>query len=111
VAVPARNVAHLTPLKHLKFIDGVFHDPAQGMADVEVAIGVGRAVVQNKRLAWVLLRSLFVNLVLSPKCLKLWLSLHGIGPHIELCLGQVNGIFVASGFCHNFLSLVGLDHN
>jgi hypothetical protein len=55
VAVPARDVAHFAPLEDLIFIDDVFEDFVEGVANVQVAVGVGGAVVQHKGLAGVLL--------------------------------------------------------
>lgn len=41
--------------------------------------------------------------MICPKLLQFWLSLGGVRPHIKIGLGQINGVFVASWFCHSLM--------
>ena len=66
---------------------------------MEVAIGIGGAIVNNKEVAGILRRQAIVDLLLLPKLLNLRLSLYGIGPHTEIGLEEIDGIGIASGVC------------
>lgn len=58
------------------------------------AIGIGGAIVEDKRLTGVGRCEGLVNLRLGPKLLNLRLTGLGIGPHAEAGLGEINGFFV-----------------
>ena len=49
VAVPARNVLCVKACQLLGLDDHVFEDFVQGVANVQIAIGVGWAIVQHKQ--------------------------------------------------------------
>ncbi|GAB1414255.1 hypothetical protein MASR1M97_29910 [Candidatus Desulfobacillus denitrificans] len=48
VAVPARHVGRIEAGQRLRADDDVLEDLVDGMADVDVAVGVGRAVMQHE---------------------------------------------------------------
>ncbi len=81
MAIPAWNVAHLAPLQHLIFIDDIFEDFVERCAHMDIAVGVGRAIVEDKGRTWVRDRELPINIAFVPGRLNLWLSLCGVCPH------------------------------
>jgi len=60
-----------------------------------------RAAHRAKQLARIVLRQAIINLMICPKLCSSG-SLGGVRPHI-VCLGQINGVFVASWFCHSLM--------
>ncbi len=67
MAIPARDVQTVKTLQGLVTHDDVFEDLVQGMADVDVAVGVRRPVVQDKGFAAAgLLADLGIDLLLRP---------------------------------------------
>jgi hypothetical protein len=108
VAVPAGDVPHLAPPQDLILIDDVFEDFVEGVANVQIAVGVGGAIVEHKGLAGVGFGQDFINLVLGPKLLNLWFPPGGIGPHLEGGLGQQNGVFVDQGLRLGLNTLIRL---
>ena len=100
MAIPAGHVAYLAALEQLILIDRVLENFVEGVANVQIAIGVGWPIVEHKHLAGVVDRQRFVDLVLGPKGLNLRLALGSVGPHVKAGLGQQNGVFVAFGVCH-----------
>mmetsp|Transcript_21132 Transcript_21132/g.35444 ORF Transcript_21132/g.35444 Transcript_21132/m.35444 type:complete len:358 (-) Transcript_21132:217-1290(-) len=90
VAVPPGHVAHLAPLQHLIAVNEVLEDLVEGVTDVQVAVSVWGAVVQNEGLVRVFLRQPLINLLIRPKLLQLWLFHHRIRAHVKLRYGQVH---------------------
>ena len=67
VAVPARHVRRVEPGHRPVLDDDVLQDLVDGMADVDVAVGVGRAVVQHEaRASGARLADRLVDLALLP---------------------------------------------
>lgn len=48
MAVPARNVRRIETCKTARFDDDIFQDFIDGVSDMDVAVGVWRAVMQNE---------------------------------------------------------------
>ena len=67
------------------------------MADVNVAIGVGRAIVQDETRATLAgFADLFVKFIFLPGRNPLRLALGEIAPHRERSVGKVQSVFVVS---------------
>ena len=99
VAVPARDVRRLVAAHSPVAVDDVLADLVLRMAQVDGAVGVRRAVVQDELLvALVLLEELLVELVLIPLCKALGLVLGQRRPHGEPRLGEVHRLLVL--VCH-----------
>ena len=80
MSVPASLSKDIVPLHSLKSWDNIFHGSCQNMANVRFAICRWRAVMQNKNLVriFVLLKSLFDNIVFLPKLCNFFLICHKI---------------------------------
>lgn len=67
---------------HTRFFSGLGDSGSarlvEGVPDMQISVGVGRAVVQNVFIAGVVLQQLLVDPLLVPKLLQLGLPLHGI---------------------------------
>ena len=95
VAVPARNVGGVHVFQLARLDDHVFQDLVDGMAHVNLAIGVGRAVVQHKLGVVAAGGAQFlVNALLFPLFDPLRLPLGQVAAHRERGVGQVQGAAV-----------------
>ena len=114
VAVPAGHVVGVVAAHLEGAVDDVLEDLVEGMADVEIAVGIGRAVVQDVfRPAFRRLAQLAVKVHLVPPGQPFRLGLGQAGAHRELGLRQEEGLGVVDGFaCRGSfgrLRLVGHD--
>ena len=98
MGVPAGDIGGLEAGHVLVLDDDVLEDLVQGGADVDVAVGVGRAVVEDKLgLALVLLHQLVVGLHLPFAVEQLRLPLGQPRPHGEVGLGEMDSLVVIHG--------------
>ena len=105
VAIPTGDIGNFTALHHPVTVDHVLGDLVHGVADVDRAVGVRRAVVQHELLvALVLLQNLLVDLVVLPVLESLGLGLGKTGTHGKSGFGQIHRLLVL--VCHGtpFLS-------
>jgi len=95
VTVPAGHVGGVEALHALALDDHVLENLVQGVADVNVAVGVGRAVVEDEfgPVAGVLLQ-LSVEAELVPAGEHLRFPFRQVGAHGEIGEGKVEGLFV-----------------
>ena len=97
VAVPARHVGRVEPGQRLGLDDDVLEDLVDRVADVDVAVGVGRAVVQDELgAAGGSLADALVAFLLLPALDPAGLALGEVAAHREGGVGQVEGAFVIS---------------
>ena len=79
VAVPAGHVGREEPALRMGLVHEVLEDLVEGMADMDGAVGVRRAVVQDEGLAvLVLLENLLVDMLFFP-----------LGQTLRLALGRL----------------------
>ena len=103
VAVPARNVVRIHALELTRLDDHVLEHLVDGVADVDLAIGVGRTVVQNEPfLAFAGFAQLFIESAVVPLLDPPGLAPGQVATHRERGIWQVEG-FAVIGF------LVGHD--
>jgi len=99
VAVPARHIARIKAVDGVTFDDDVFQDFINRVTDVDVAIGIRRAVVQNK--CWSTVTG-FSDFLIEAVCLPLLehlrLTVGKVAAHGEICGGEVEGCFVIHKF-------------
>ena len=99
MAVPTGDIRNLIALHHPVTVDHVLGDLVHGVADVNRAVGVRRAVVQHELLVTlVLLQNLLVDLVVLPVLESLGLGLGKTGTHGKTGLGQIHRLLVL--VCH-----------
>ena len=99
MAVPTGDVGNLIALHHPVAVDHVLGDLIHGVADVDRAVGVRRAVVQHELLVTlVLLQNLLVDLVVLPVLESLGLGLGKTGTHGKSGFGQIHRLLVL--VCH-----------
>ncbi len=99
VAVPTGDIGNLIALHHPVTVDHVLRDLVHGVADVDRAVGVRRAVVQHEFLVTlVLLQNLLVDLVVLPALESLGLGLGKTGTHGKSGFGQIHRLLVL--VCH-----------
>ena len=89
------------PCRILKLIDDIFQNLVEGMANMEITIGIGWPVVQDKFLPRVFRPKGLVNLLIRPKFLELGLALNRIGPHVKLRAREIDSLFIQSRFSHS----------
>jgi len=98
VTVPAGNVGGIKAFEPLALDDDVFQDLVDRMADVNLAIGVGGAIVQHKGRA---ILSAFPKLLVDAKFIPasklLGLPQWQIAFHREIGRGKVQRGFVING--------------
>ena len=93
VAVPAGHVVGVLARHLLRADDQVLEDLVERVADVDVAVGVGRAVVQHEfRPAGPGAAQLAVEAVARPAGENFRLFLRQAGPHREIGLGQIERV-------------------
>ena len=95
VAVPAGLVGRAEPSHALVLRDDVLEDLVERVADVDVAVRVGRAVMEQElRGVAPVLEHALVQPLLLPAPKRLRLPLGQVGPHRELGSRQVQGVLV-----------------
>mmetsp|Transcript_1136 Transcript_1136/g.2483 ORF Transcript_1136/g.2483 Transcript_1136/m.2483 type:complete len:218 (+) Transcript_1136:2933-3586(+) len=96
MAVPPGHEAHLFSLEHLVPVDEVLENLIQRVPDVQVSVGVRRAIVQREHLG-VTLGNGLVHLVVGPILLNHRLLSHGVGTHLKVSLGQKHRVPIHTG--------------
>ena len=105
MAIPAGNVIRILAETRLETVDDILQNLVQRMADMQVAIGVGRAIMENEFLRpLAMLAELTKKVHFHPACQNLWLFLGQPGPHRKIGLWQENGGFKIA--CHGGFSPV-----
>ncbi len=104
VAVPTGNVRSVVAAHGLVLHDEVFEDLVEGMADMDGAVSVGRAVMQDEGLVvLVLFQNLCVNIDIVPILKALRFVLGQVRAHREVGARQIHGLLVAVGHGATFL--------
>jgi hypothetical protein len=99
VAVPARHVGRIETAQGLRADDDVLEDLVDRMADVDVAIGIGRAVMEHEaRAAGADLADALVKPLPLPLGDPLRLAPGQIAAHRKRGIGKVQGVLVVSHF-------------
>ena len=89
VAIPARHVRRILAVEGARFDDHILEDLVDRVADVNVAVGVGRSIVQNvTRAALARVADFLVQVVILPVLQTLGLALREIAAHREFGVGQ-----------------------
>ena len=95
MTVPAWHVGREVPFHPLAFNDDILQDLVEGMADMDVAVGVGRAVVQHEgRLAGTRGGHFPVKIHFLPVLEHFLLPLREIGAHGKIGDGKIQSIFI-----------------
>ena len=98
VGVPAGHVGGAVARHVLLFDNDVLEDLVQGRADVDAAVGIGGAVVEDEEgLAVVAAHHLVVEVLVVHGLEHLGLPLGQTRPHGEVGLGQMDGLVVVHG--------------
>ncbi len=116
VAVPARHVDGVEPAQAAGLDDHVLQDLVDGVADVDVAVGVRGAVVQHEFLRAAARRAdRLVDLLFLPLLDPQRLALGQVAPHRERGVEQVDRVFVLLGVLvlrlGAGLGLLGVGHD
>ena len=99
VAVPARHVHRVQPLELARLDDHVFQNLVDRMTDMDLAVGIRRAIVQHKLFCTAARDAqLFVNAFVFPFLGPARLALGQVAAHRKRRVGQVQGAAVI-GFC------------
>ena len=90
VAIPARDIGSVKARQRFGLDDDVFEYLIDGMPNVELTIGVGGAVVEDKgRFTLPRFTHLAIQIHRSPSLKTLGLALRQIGLHREIGLGEI----------------------
>ncbi len=93
VAIPARNVLGIETGQLPAFHDHVFQHFVQGMADVQLAIGVGRAIVEHEQRGVATgIAQAVINPLLLPRLNPSGFALGQVTSHGEIGFRQVQGV-------------------
>ncbi len=100
MAVPARHIGRVLAQHLLRAVDHILQDLVQRVADMEMAVGIRRPVVQHEFLAP---RRRLAQPPVKPDRLPAledrWLALRQVAAHRELGLGQKNGRTIIRRHC------------
>ena len=102
VAIPARHIIRVEAEHPLRADNEVLQDLVEGVADMDVAIGIGRAIVQHEtRTAFLHLAQALVEFGLLPALEEQRLTLRQSRAHGKLGLGKKKrlGIIASGGLC------------
>jgi len=106
MAVPARHVGRVEAVQVARLDDDVLEDLVDRVAEVDLAVGVRRAVVQHEqRAALGVFAKLRVDALLFPTRQDARFALGQVAAHREFGCRQVEGGFVVLG--HGYLPLRG----
>ncbi len=95
MAIPAGDVGGVEPLHALALDDDVFEDLVQGVADMDIAIGIRRAVMQGEiRFAGHRFAQLAVKIEFSPALHDFRFALWQVAAHREIGYRKIEGFFV-----------------
>ena len=98
MAIPPWHIRHLVARHRLRFDDDVFENLVQRVTDMNAAIGIGRAIVQDvQRTAFPRLLNLFVQLFLLPRGKEFRLPLRQVRLHRKIGFRQIECCFVVHG--------------
>ena len=107
VAIPARHIGRIKTAEGLGLDDDVFEHLVDRMADVDVAVGVGRTVVQDEFVApGTGLAQLLIQAAFLPLLQQLRLALGQIAAHGKIGLGQVQGRFIIGLVLHIVVRII-----
>ncbi len=111
VAIPAGDVVDVIAQQEARTDHEVLQRLVQGVADVDVAIGVGRAVVQHiERRLLGLTHSAQVAVQVAPLGQDFRLLLRQPAPHGEGGLGQEDGVAIVAARCVGSGVVGGVGH-
>ena len=95
MAVPTRNIRSIEAALSMAFDNEVLQDLVEGVANVDGAVGIRRTIMQNTRLAvLILLENLPIQVLLFPLGQTLGLPRREVSLHREIGLGKVHGAFI-----------------
>ncbi len=97
VAVPARDVARVIAHHLMAAHNHVLDRLVQRVTDVQMPVGIGRAVMQREGLTPLFLAQAVIDADLLPPLQPAGLALGQSGAHGEIGLGQVQRGFVVGG--------------
>ena len=102
MAVPTGNVRSIKTALRMRFVNEILENLVECMADMNRAVCIRRAVMQDERLSiGVLFENAPVNLFLLPLLKPLRLVFGKVAPHREIGCGQVHRVLV--GISHRCL--------
>ena len=103
VAIPARHIGRVETGHLLRADDQVLQDLVERVADMEVAVGIGRAVMENELLpAFALFAQPLVKAHAGPARQMIGFALREFGPHRKIGLRQEQSFGIVAhrrGFC------------
>ena len=95
VAIPTGHIGREIAALRMAFVHEVLDDLVEGMPDMDGAVGVRRAVMQDERLAvLVLLEHRFVDMLLLPFLQALRLGCGQVAAHREIRLREIHRVLV-----------------
>ena len=108
VSIPARDIRRLIPHHIARTDDEILENLVQGVAHVQIAVCIRRAVVQDEEwLALVLLHQFMIELCLLPVLKKTRLALGKTRTHRKICLRQIDCVIVILlHWQYSFLSVI-----
>jgi len=95
MAIPARDIRCIKTLHALAFDNNVFEDLVQRVADMDIAVGIRRAIVQGKvRLVWIRLTDQTVEVKFSPTLYDFRFALRQVAAHRKIGYRKIESFFI-----------------
>ena len=95
VAVPAGNIGRVETRHCPRLDDDVLERLVNGVTEMQLAVGVGRTVVQNKaRTSRVLFADGAIQVEFPPFAQARWLAVREVGPHGEIRMRKIQAVLV-----------------
>ena len=95
MTIPARHIIGIFPQHGLRAVNHIFQNFIQRMTDMQLAIGIGRAIMQHKfRGISPFCPQSFIQIQLLPMRQNLGLFFWQAAPHGKICLWKKYGLFI-----------------
>ena len=94
VTIPTWDIARISAHHLLRAHHHIFEDLIERMTNVQVAIGIGRPVMQGKALTPCFLAQSVIDADLFPTGQPFRFAFWQAGTHGEICLRQIESVFV-----------------
>lgn len=98
MAIPTRYEFSSLAIEKVILVDDIFEDLVESVANVEVTIGIRRAIMEGENVSGVVSREGFVYFIVVPEFLEFWFLFDRIGAHVKRGLREIDCLRVGVVF-------------